>query len=123
MSEPIAFITTLKIHDGKLEEFKAATTKSIAFAEENGPQVLAGVHIDEKDMRAHGFQVHRDSESILKTWQVMDPNIREVLQYSTTTRVDIYGQPNEAVMEGMKRLAGEGVTLTVTPRHAGFVRF
>lgn len=123
MSEPIAFVTTLRIHDGKLQEFKAATQRSLAFAEENGPQVMAGIYIDEDDMRAHGFQVHRDSESILKAWQTMDPHIKEVLQHSSTTRVDIYGQPNEAVMEGMQRLSGQGATLTVTPRHTGFVRF
>lgn len=123
MSEPIVFISTMEIHDGALEEFQEATRKAIVFAEENGPHLMGGVYIDEGEMRAHGFQVHRDSDSILKLWQLMDPHIKDVLQHATTTRVDIYGQPSDEVMEGMRRIAGSGATLTVTPRHAGFARF
>ena len=62
---------------------------------------MAEICIDENEMRAHGVQVHRDSESILKHWKLADPYMRDVMQYITTTRVDIYGQPNKAVMEGM----------------------
>lgn len=48
--------------------------------------------------------------------------MRDVMQHVTTKRVDVYGQPNEAVMEGMRRLSGQGAILTVTPRFAGFDR-
>ena len=122
MSEPIVFITTFQIQDGALEKFKEAVEKSMVFLEANGPQLIAEVCIDDADMRAHGIQVHRDSESILTTWQLADEHMRSVMQYTTTTRVEIYGQPNEAVMEGMRRFAGQGTDLTVTPRFAGFVR-
>lgn len=120
MSEPIVFITTMQIHDGKLAEFKEGARKSLAFLEANGPQLMAGVYVDEERMQAHGVQVHRDSESILSHWQMADPYMRDVMQHVTTTRVDIYGQPNEAVMEGMRRLSGQEVVLTVVPRFGGF---
>jgi hypothetical protein len=123
MSNHIVFITTLEIHPGKMELFKEAAKKSAAFAEENGPQLIFEVFIDEGAMRAHGFQVHRDSESILAYWKIGDPYMREVMQYITTRRVDVYGQPNEAVMENMRKIAGNDVILTVTPRFTGFVRF
>ena len=122
MSVPIVFITTFQIENGALEKFKEAVRKSMDFLETNGPQLMAEVCIDEKVMRAHGIQVHRDSESILSHWQLADPYMRDVMQYITTTRVDIYGQPNEAVMEGMRRLSSEGAVLSVTPRFAGFSR-
>lgn len=41
----------------------------------------------------------------------------------STKRVEIFGQPSAAVMEGMKRLASIGAEITVTPRLAGFDRF
>ena len=123
MSGPIVFITTFQIENGALEEFKEAVRKSTDFLETNGPQLLAEVCIDENEMRAHGVQVHRDSESILTHWQLADPHMRDVMQHITTTRVDIYGQPNEAVMEGMRRLTSQGAVLSVTPRFAGFSRF
>ena len=122
MSLPIVFITTFQIENGALEKFKEAVRKSMDFLETNGPQLMAEVCIDEKVMRAHGIQVHRDSESILSHWQLADPYMRDVMQYITTTRVDSYGQPNEAVMEGMRRLSSEGAVLSVTRRFVGFSR-
>lgn len=122
MSVPIVFITTFQIENGALDKFKEAVRKSTDFLEANGPQLMAEVCIDENEMRAHGVQVHRDSESILTHWELADPYMREVMQYITTTRVDIYGQPNEAVVEGMKRLASQGAVITVTPLFAGFGR-
>ncbi|MFH2038555.1 MAG: hypothetical protein ABIJ65_03880, partial [Chloroflexota bacterium] len=68
------------------------------------------------------IQVHRDSESILTHWQTADPFMRDVMQYITTTRVDIYGQPNEAVLEGMRQLSSQGVVISVTPHFVGFSR-
>jgi hypothetical protein len=122
MSVPIVFITTFQIENGALEKFKEAVQKSTDFLEANGPQLMAEVCIDENEMRAHGVQIHRDSESILAHWQLADPYMRDVMQYITTTRVDIYGQPNEAVIEGMRRLSSQGAVISVTPRFVGFSR-
>jgi hypothetical protein len=122
MAEPIVFITTLQIHEGRLAELKAAVQQAVEFQEHNGPQLMMGVYIDEEQMQANGVQVHRDSDSILAGWQVADPYMREVMQYVTTTRVDIYGQPSEPVIEGMRRLAGGGATVSIKPRLAGFSR-
>ena len=123
MTEPILFIATSQIQDGTLKKFKEAVRKTIAFLEANGPQLLGEVCIDEKEMRAYTIQVHRDSESILAHWQLSDPYRRDVMQYITTTRIDIYGQPNEAVMEGMRQLSAQGAVLSVTPRFAGLSDF
>lgn len=122
MSVPIIFITTFKIQTGALEKFKEAVRKSIDFLETNGPQLMAEICIDENKMHAHGVQVHQDSESILSHWQLTDPYMRDVMQYITTTRVDIYGQPNKVVMEGMRRLSSQGAIISVTPQFVGFSR-
>ena len=122
MAEPIWFIATSQIQDGTLKKFKEAVRKTLDFLEANGPQLLGEVCIDEKGMCAYTIQLHRDSESILAHWQLADPYQRDVMQYITTSRIDIYGQPNEAVMEGMRRLASQGAVLSVTPGFAGFSR-
>lgn len=122
MAGHIVFITTSQIQNGALEKVKEAARKSVDFIEANGPQLLAEVCIDENELRFHSVQVHRDSESILTHWQLADPYMRDVMQYITTTRVEFYGQPNEAVMEGMQRLSSQGAVISVTPRLAGFSR-
>ena len=123
MAEPIVFITTMEIHEGKLQEFQESMKKATAFLEANGPQLMAEVYIDIERMMAHVIQIHRDSESILSHWQMADPYQQEVMQHITTTRVEIYGQPNDAVMEGMQRLSGKGATIAVSPHFFGFNRF
>jgi hypothetical protein len=80
VSELIVFITTFQIENGALEKFKEASRKSTDFLEANGPQLMAEVCIDENEMRAHGVQVHRDSESILTHWQLADPYMRDVMR-------------------------------------------
>jgi len=122
MAGPILFIATSQIHDGALEKFKVAVRKTIEFLDANGPQLMGEVCIEENEMTAYTIQLHRDSESILAHWQLADPYQRDVMQYMTTTRVDIYGQPNEAVMEGMQRLASQGAIISMTPQFAGFIR-
>ena len=123
MAEPIVFISTMEIHEGKLQEFQEGVKKSMAFLEANGPQLMAEVYIDIERMMAHGIQIHRDSESILSHWQMADTYMQEVMQHITTTRVEIYGQPNDAVMEGMQRLSGKGATIAVSSHFFGFNRF
>jgi hypothetical protein len=122
MSVPIIFITTSQIQNGALERVKEAVRKSVDFIETNGPQLMAEAYIDENELRFHSIQIHRDSKSILTHWKLADPYMRDVMRYITTTRVDIYGQPNEAVMEGMRQLSSQGAVLTVTPRFVGFSR-
>ncbi len=122
MSGPILFISTSTINDGALEKFKEAVLNTIDFLEANGPQLMGEVNIDESKMIAYAIQLHRDSESILAHWNLSDPYRRDVMQHTTTTRIDIYGEPNEAVMEGMRQLSAQGAHLSVFPRFAGFIR-
>lgn len=113
----------MQIEEGKLAELKESLKKSVAFAEANGRQLMVQVYVDEKNMRAYSFQLHRNSESMLSHWQISDPHIRDVMQYITVTRLDFYGQPNDAVMEGVRPFSEAGVIVTVTPHFTGFSRF
>ncbi len=122
MSGRIIFITTNQIREGALEKVKEAAQKSTNFLETNIPQLMAEVFIDEKELRFFGIQVHRNSESILAHWQISDPYMKDVMQYITTTRVDIYGQPNKAALEGIRQLSSQGTDISVTPQFVGFSR-
>jgi len=97
--------------------------RSIEFVETNGPQLLVEVYVDEENMQAYSFQFYPDSESMLFHWQISDPYIRDVMQHSAVKRLDIYGQPNHAVMEGIYSFARNGIIVAVTPYFVGFHRF
>jgi hypothetical protein len=122
MSGPIIFITINQIEKGSLDKCKEAFRNSMDFLEANGPQLLAEVFINESRLRAHAIQIHQDSESILTHWKLADPYMRDVMQYLTTTHIDIYGNPGDAVMEGMRQLSSRDALITVKPKFVGFSR-
>lgn len=97
--------------------------RKIEFVETNGTQLLVEVYVDEENMQAYSFQVYPDSESMLFHWQISDPYIHDVMQHSAVKRLDIYGQPNHVVMEGIRSFSRNGITVSVTPHFAGFYRF
>ncbi len=123
MSEPIMLINTMQIEQGKLEDFEESVKNSLVFVEVNGPQLMVEVYVDEENMRAYSFQFYRDSESILSHWRMSDPYIRGVMEHIKVKRLDIYGQPDDAVMEGLWPFSEDGVIVSVTPHFAGFARF
>ena len=85
---------------------------------------MAGAMRAEPILRGwHSFQLYRDSESILLHWSMSDPHIREVMEHCTVQRLDVYGRPNEAVMEQLQRPTDQQVPVTVTPHFTGFIRF
>jgi hypothetical protein len=122
MSESILLINTMQIEQGKLEQFKESVKRSLAFVEANGLQLMVEVYVDEENMRVYSFQLFRDSESMLSHWRMSDPYIGDVMQHITVKRLDVYGQPNGTVMEGLRSFSQDGVIVTVTPHFAGFTR-
>ncbi len=123
MAESILLINTMQVEQGKLEGFKESVKSSLAFVQANGPQLMVEVYVDEENLRAYSVQFYGDSESILSHWRMSDPYIRDVMQHATVKRLDVYGRPNDAVMEGLRPFSEDGVVVTVTPRFAGFARF
>ena len=112
----------MQIEPGKLKEFKESVRNSLEFVEMNGPQLMVEVYVDEGSLRAYSFQVFPDSEAMLSHWKMSDPYIRDVSRHITVERLDLYGQPNDAVMEGLRPFSEDGVVVTVTPNLAGFAR-
>ncbi|MCI2421935.1 hypothetical protein MOQ72_31325 [Saccharopolyspora sp. K220] len=120
---PILFRNTMQIATGHLEDFRLDVRKAVEFVAEHGPQLMVDVFIDEERMLAYSYQLYRDSESILMHWQMSDPYIREVMAHCTVRQFDVYGEPDEAVLEGVRSMGDDGVPVTINPRFVGFARF
>lgn len=123
MSERIMLITSFDIHPGKLAAFNDAIAKAVAFARDHGPQLLVEVYIDDDALRAHSCQIQPDPAAILRHWQMADPHIAAVMDCCSMTRIEIFGTPGRAVLDGMEPLAREGVRIRITPGFTGFARF
>lgn len=122
MSERIVQLASFDIRPGKLEVFKQAIRKAVAFAESQGPQLVVETYIDEDSMRASSLQILPSSKAVLAHWKMADPYIRDVMESCIMRRLDVYGEPNEEVMLGLLSLIEQGIPVTVTPAFVGFRR-
>jgi hypothetical protein len=111
------------ITEGRLEGFRDAIAKAVAFAEQHGPQLMVETFVDEERMLAHSFQLYQDSDAVRLHWKLADPYIQEVMKHCRVERFEVFGTPDADVVAGVRSALGEQCTLTFSPRIAGFVRF
>ncbi|MUL40161.1 hypothetical protein FZ103_03040 [Streptomonospora sp. PA3] len=120
---PIMFRNTMRVEPGHREGFRAAVERAAAFTERHAPQLMVEVYFDEDRSLAYSFQLYPDSAAVLEHWRISDPHIREVMEYSTVLGLDVYGEPDAAVREGLDSFSREsGAPVAFHPRVAGFTR-
>ena len=115
----LLFRNTMRIHEGQVEPFRAAIERAVDFAEAHAPQVMVDVFIDEAERLAWSFQVYEDSDAVRRHWQLSDPYIQGVMEHCVVERFEVYGTPDDAVLEA---LTGGDLPLSIHPRLTGFLR-
>lgn len=120
---PILFRNTMRITDGRLDEFKDAVREAVEFVEEHGPQLMVDVFIDEERMLAYSYQLYRDSDAIREHWRLSDPYICGVMEHCEVESFEVHGHPDDAVRESLRPMADSGTPVTITERATGFARF
>jgi quinol monooxygenase YgiN len=123
--EPIIFVDTFQIREGKLEDFKRAAKEMTELVEENESQLLVyNIYIDEAGSRMTGVQMHPDSASVEKHFAVAGPHFGKVMEcLESGGTMHAYGSPSEQVRRQMTQMAASmGVTVTFTDLFAGFAR-
>ena len=124
MSEPIVFISHNKMKEGKLDAFiefnqdgfllireqKPATVALLAYAGEDGGEV-SFVH------------VFPDAEAMDIHFQGADERSKRAYEFMQPISMEVYGSPNDGVLEMMKQIAESGVTVSIDTDHlGGFLR-
>lgn len=126
MSEPIVVVDTSEISRGKLEELKAAVDELVRFVESNEPRPIAyNVYLSHDETRVTVVQVHPDSASMEFHMQVAAPAFRRFADLLALRATDVYGAPNEHLLEQLRQKVGMlgSAAVVVHDRHAGFARF
>ena len=91
--------------------------------EEREPR-LQGFHIYvSEDRRSEAVvQIHPDAESMEHHLEVMGEKVRETFSITDFESLEIYGEPNEALLAWLPRVT-EGITFTLHPTQwGGFTR-
>ena len=118
-SPRLLFRNTMLVHEGHLDEYRAAIERAVGFAEEHAPQVMVDVFIDEVERRATSFQIYEDSDAVRRHWQLSDPYIQDVMAHCVVEQFEVFGTPDEGIL---RELTAGDLPLTIHPRLTGFLR-
>jgi hypothetical protein len=126
VSGPFIFIATNRLKPGKLDEEKARVPGLVEFVEANEPRLLAfNEYANDEGTEVAVVQVHPDADSMAFHMEVVAE--RAATAYAetldSTTGIQVFGTPGNAVVEMLRRQAGAGVPLSIKPHHlGGFMR-
>lgn len=125
MAEPLIFINTYPIKEGKLDEYKAAVPEWLEFLQANQPRLLHfASYINEAGTEVTIVQVHPDSESMDLQLKVIEGDVRKWQEFIEWDKMSVLvcGTPSDATLEAMRQLAGSGVPLSIKRPVGGFNR-
>ena len=126
MFDPILYIDTSEVREGKLEELKTAMNELVRFIEANEPRLIAyNAYFEEEGTRMTVVHVHHDLASLELHMNVAGPEFPKFAQFIRLLTIDVYGKLNDDLLERLRqkaRMLGSG-TVTVHEHHAGFARF
>lgn len=123
--QPIVYIDTSSIRDGKLEELKVAMKGLAEFVEANVPQLMSyGFFLDETQRQMTVVAVHPNSESLEFHMDVGSAEFRKFAHLIDLSKIEVYGRVSETVLKRLHqkaRMLGRG-TVAVYAFYAGFAR-
>jgi hypothetical protein len=124
-SQPIVYVDTSQVREGRLEELKAAMRDLAEFVEANEPQLLAyHVYFSDDGARMTVLHINVDSASLELHMEVAGPKFPPIGEFIDMLAIDVYGRPEAALVERLRQkaaLLGSGV-VRVHELHAGFTR-
>src|SRR5215207_3211212 len=123
--QPIVYVDTSAIREGRLEELKVAMTGLAAFVEANVPPLLSyGFFLDRDQRQMTVVAVHPDSASLEFHLDVGGAEFRKFADLIDLSRIEVYGRVSDPVLERLRQKArtlGRG-TVAVHEFFAGFAR-
>ena len=124
MVEPLIFISTITLKEGKLEDFKHYSEELAKFVEENEPRIIHfEQYINEDGTEVTGVQIHPDEDSMMFHMQVAAERMAQASEFiDAITSLHIYGTPSDAFVEQLKQTGGPEVPVIVKAKFAGFNR-
>lgn len=126
MSQPIVYVDTSAIQEGKFEELARAMEHLAEFVKENVPQLVSyGFFLDQERSRMTVVAVHPDSASIEFHMDRCGTEFRRFSDLIVLSQIDVYGDVSDSVIKRLHQKAqmlGNG-TVIVHELHAGFARY
>jgi hypothetical protein len=131
LSEPLIYISTWRIKEGKLEDYKQFTKEFLEIIKAKEPQLIA-IHLflSEDGTEVTSIQVHPDAASMDTHMQTVEKVLGEDMgewvervDFIEPKHLEIYGNPSADLLEADQPLVESGIERSIKPLHlAGFTR-
>jgi hypothetical protein len=122
MTTPFIFIATNRLKPGKLDAERARVPGLAEFIEANEPRLLAfNEYANAEGTEVAVVQVHPDAESFEFHMGVVRERASRAYSETldATTAIQVFGMPNDIILEMLRQSAGSGVQYSVKPFHLG----
>ncbi|MCA1833386.1 MAG: hypothetical protein ABR548_08745 [Actinomycetota bacterium] len=125
MTNPIFYVDSSAIREGKIDEVKVNMKELADFARANEPQLISyNFFIDELGARMSTVAIHADAVSMEFHIEVGTPYFRKFTDLINLESIDVYGEPSETVLAQLRQKAamlGAG-GVTIHELQSGFSR-
>lgn len=117
-------MTVSKIKEGKLDEYRTFTRKSVEIIHANEPRLIAfSTYINEDGTKATTVQVHPDVESMLFHLQVIRERMNIAFEHLELESMTVCGKLNKQFLEVTKSFTEMGVAVHINEEALdGFTR-
>ena len=124
MSEPMVFISRNKIKEGKADEFRKHYRDSVPLTNAGKPGTLAQVaYENEQATEVTIVRLFPSADALDQQIQGADERSKKTYEFIEPISIEIFGTPNPATLEKMKKIAGSGVVVSISPHYIdGFIR-
>jgi hypothetical protein len=131
MIKPLIFISTWKIREGRLEDYRRFAKELIEHIKAKEPQLIAfNMYFNEDETEMTSIQVHPDAVSMDFHLQVLAKVIGEDMiawidraDFLEPKHIEIYGTPSTKLLEADQPFVDAGIPQSVKPIYfAGFTR-
>jgi len=124
MSEPIVFISHHRVKEGKIDGFKQYSQQVVRGLEADKPGTvvfLGYLNADATEVTfIHAFP---DADAMDLHMQGAADRSRGAYEFIEPASFEIYGRPNEGVLEMMKQISGSEIAVTIQSQYiVGFTR-
>jgi uncharacterized protein (DUF2126 family) len=122
MSSPFIFIATNRLKAGQLDRERERVPGLVEFIEANEPRLIAfNEYVNEAGDEVAVVQIHPAAASMEAHMEIVRERALQAYAETldATVRIQVFGRPTDAILEALRRQAGNGVEISVNAEHLG----
>jgi hypothetical protein len=122
MPSPFIFIATNRLKVGRLDRERERVPDLVEFIEANEPRLIAfNEYVNEAGDEVTVVQVHPDAASMEAHMEIVRERAQAAYAETldATVRIQVFGEPTQAILETLRQQAGSGVEIAINGEHLG----